>query len=98
MNRQKKERLKKIEQVETWIDADTKLGCGFAPPGAYDKMYEEIYALWEQLAHLRHYNTVEDMLYDNRGCLSDDQILQRIESSRTRKQRHPRNHPKDRGR
>ena len=98
MNRQKKELLKKIEELETWIAADTELGCGFAPPGAYDKAYGEIYALQEKLAHLRHYNTVEDMLYDERWCLTDDQILQRIESSQTQKQRHPRKQPKDRGR
>ena len=98
MNREKKALLKKIEELETWIAADIELGCGFAPPGAYDGMYKEIYRLQEKLAHLRHYKTVEDMLYDDRGCLTDGQILQRIESSRTRKQRHPRNHPKDRGR
>ena len=98
MTREKKELLKKIEEMETWIAVDTELGCGFAPPGAYDKTYGEIYALQKKLAHLRHYNTVEDMLYDDRGCLTDDQVLQQIESSWTRKQRHPRNHPKDRGR
>ena len=98
MNRQKKELLKKIEEMETWIAVDIELGCGFAPPGAYDGMYQEIYRLQEKLAHLRHYNTVEDMLYDERGQLPVDEILQRIESSRTRKQRHPRNQPKDRGR
>ncbi len=98
MNREKKELLKKIDELETWIAADIELGCGFAPPGAYDGMYKEIDRLQEKLAHLRHYKTVEDMMYDERGCLTDDQILQRIESSRPRKQRHPRNHPNDRGR
>ena len=98
MNRQKKELLKKIDELETWIAADTELGCGFAPPDAYDGMYQKIYRLQEKLAHLRHYKTVEDMMYDERGALTDEQILQRIESSQTRKQRHPRNHPKDRGR
>ena len=98
MNRQKKELLKKIDELETWIAVDTELGYGFAPPGAYDGMYQEIYKLQEKLAHLRHYKTVEDMMYDERGALTDDQILQRIESSRTRKQRHPHSHPKNRGR
>ena len=98
MNRQKKELTKKIEELETWIAVDTELGCGFAPPGAYDGMYQEIYKLQEKLAHLRHYKTVEDMMYDERGCLTEDQILQRIESSQTRKQRHPHNHLKDRDR
>ena len=98
MTREKKELLKKIEEMETWIAVDTELGCGFAPPGAYDGIYQEIYKLQGKLAHLRHYKTVEDMLYDDRGCLTDNQILQRSESSRTQKQRHPRNQPKDRGR
>ena len=98
MNREKKELLKKIEQMETWIAVDTELGCGFAPPGAYDKMYEEIYALQKKLAHLRHYNTVEDMLYDVRGQLPVDEILRQAELSRTRKQKQPRNHPKDKDR
>ena len=98
MNRQKKELLKKIKQMETWIAVDIELGCGFTPPGAYDGMCKEIYKLQEKLAHLRHYKTVEDMLFDDRGCLTDDQILRRIESSRIRKQRHPRSHSKDRGR
>ena len=98
MNRAKKELLKRIEQMETWIDADTKLGCGFAPPGAYDKTYGEIYALQEKLAHLRHYKTVEDMLYDERGQLPVDEILRRAELSQTRKRKQPRDHPKDKGR
>ena len=98
MNRQKKELLKKIDELETWIAVDTALGCGFAPPGAYDGMYQEIYRLQEKLAHLRHYKTVENMMYDERGTLADDQILQRIESNWTRKQRQPRNQSKDRGR
>ena len=79
MNRQKKEIIKKIEQMETWIEHDTELGCGFAPSGAYDKMYEQIYQLQEELAHLRHYKTVEDMLYDKRGQLTEDEIMQWIE-------------------
>ena len=98
MTREKKELLKKIEEMETWIAVDIELGCGFAPPGAYDGMYQEIYRLQEKLAHLRHYKTVEDMMYDERGTLADDQILQRIESSQPRKQKQPRSHPKDRGR
>ena len=98
MTREKKELLKKIEEMETWIAADTELGCGFAPPSAYDKTYGEIYALQKKLAHLRHYNTVEDMLYDERGQLPVDEILRQAELSRTRKQKQPRNHPKDKDR
>lgn len=67
MTRQKKEIIKKIDEMERFIQADMELGCGFAPVGAYDGMYEEIYKLQEQLASLSHYSSVEEMLYDTRG-------------------------------
>ncbi|MBR0366377.1 MAG: hypothetical protein IJH94_06215, partial [Clostridia bacterium] len=76
MTRQKKEILKKINEIETWIMVDEELGCGFAPPGAYDHLYEEIYELKEQLAKLMHYDSVEAMYLDGRGAVrytsSDD--------------------------
>ena len=68
MTRQKKEIIKKIDEMERWIAVDEELGCGFAPAGAYDEMYKEIYRLQEELARLQHYASVEDMLYDTRGC------------------------------
>ena len=68
MTRQKKEIVKKIDEMERWIAADEELGCGFAPAGVYDGMYQEIYRLQEELARLQHYASVEDMLYDTRGC------------------------------
>lgn len=67
MTRQKKEIVKKIGEMEQWIAVDEELGCGFAPTGAYDGMYQEIYRLQEELARLQHYASVEDMLYDTRG-------------------------------
>ena len=67
MTRQKKEIVKKIDEMERWIAVDEELGCGFAPAGAYDEMYKEIYQLREELARLQHYASVEDMLYDTRG-------------------------------
>ena len=68
MTRQKKEIVKKIDEMERWIALDEVLGCGFAPAGAYDEMYKEIYRLREELARLQHYASVEDMLYDTRDC------------------------------
>ena len=61
--------------MEIWIAIDTELGCGCAPPGAYDGMYEGIYRLQEELAHLRHYKTVEEMCYDERGQVTVEEIL-----------------------
>ena len=68
MTRQKKEIIRKIDEMQRWIEVDTELGCGFAPVGAYDGMYRQINRLEEQLAKLQHYACVEDMLYDARGC------------------------------
>jgi len=68
MTRQKKEIIKKIDEMQTWIAIDEELGCGFAPPNAYAGMERKIYRLQEELARLQHYNSVEDMLFDTRGC------------------------------
>lgn len=67
MTRQKKELLKQIQQMERSIETDTQQGFGYAPPGAFDRAYEEIYRLREELAHLRHYASAEEMLCDTRG-------------------------------
>ena len=74
MTRQKKEVIRKIREIDKFIMVDSQLSCGFAPAGAYDSMYEEIYRLQEQLAELSHYGSVEEMLYDNRGCKPDENI------------------------
>lgn len=68
MTRQKKEILKKIEEIDNFIGVDMALGCGFAPASFYDPLYEEIYALEEKLAKLRHYSSRDEMLQDLRGC------------------------------
>ena len=68
MTRQKKEILKKIDDMYEWIAVDEQLGCGFAPPGAYDGMYDEIRRLEDDLARLRHYECAEAMFCDERGC------------------------------
>ena len=54
MTRQKKEIIKKIDQIHMWICVDEELGCGMAPSGAYDKAYQEIAELEAELAHLMH--------------------------------------------
>ncbi len=66
MTRQKKELLKKIDEIETWIAVDEELGCGFAPANAYAELEKEIYKLQEELAHLQHYASVEEMFFDTR--------------------------------
>ena len=63
MTRQKKEILKKISDLQKWIAVDLELGCGFAPANAYDDMYEEIYRLEGELAHLQHYESAEAIIY-----------------------------------
>ena len=101
LTRQKKELLKKIEQLETWIAADEELGCGFAPPGAYDDMYREIDQLREKLAHLRHYKTVEEMYYDERKRPTIEEIeemLWQAEPVQNLKRKRSRNNSRGMGR
>lgn len=69
MTRQKKEILKKIDNIELQILCDKEMGCGEAPDHFYDRLYEEQDRLFEELAHLRKYKTAWDMFYDERGFL-----------------------------
>ena len=74
MTRQKKEILKKIDDLRIWIAVDEELGCGFAPADAYLETYEEIDRLERELAGLRHYDGVEEMYNDARGCGSTEEL------------------------
>ena len=71
MTRQKKEIRKRIDEIQMFIAADEALGCGFAPAGFYDPLYEQIYALEGELARLSHYGSVEEMYMDDRGMRSE---------------------------
>ena len=71
MTRQKKEIIRKIDEIEAFIHADEQLGCGFAPAGFYDPLYEQIYALEGELARLSHYGSVEEMYMDDRWMRSE---------------------------
>ena len=71
MTRQKRELLKRIEQMERSVDVDIQLGLGYAPANAFDRVYEEMYKLQEELAHLRHYASAEEMFCDTRGQFLD---------------------------
>lgn len=68
MTRQKKEIIKKINEIYTFIEVDDELGCGFAPAGFYDPLYQQAADLEEELAHLSHYASAEEMRMDFRGC------------------------------
>lgn len=85
MNRQKKELLKQIRELETWIEIDMEMGCGFVPPGAYDGMYKEIYRLQEELAHLMHYESAMEMFYDERRKIPEEEILRQAERKQNRR-------------
>ena len=67
MSRQKKEIIKKIDQIRMGIQIDEEFGCGMAPVGAYDRAYAEIASLEEELAHLMHYENANEMFFDPRG-------------------------------
>ncbi len=67
MTRQKKEIIKKIEEIERFIEADEELGCGFAPADFYEPLEQKAWELREKLAHLSHYKDAMEMMYDPRG-------------------------------
>lgn len=59
MTRQKKEIIKKMDEIRNFIYADTELGCGFAPAGAYDDLYDQLYDLQTELSQLRGFESFE---------------------------------------
>lgn len=67
MTRQKKELLRKIDTIDDFITVDTQLAYGCVPPGAYDGLYKEKDALYEELARLMHYGSAMEMFNDERG-------------------------------
>lgn len=71
MTRQKKELIKKIDKAWEFIEADTQLGCGFAPADFYAPIEQQIYEWESELAKLQHYASREEMYYDMRGCEND---------------------------
>ena len=67
MTRQKKEIIKKIDEIHAFIEADSQLGCGFAPADFYAPLEEEAWELREELARLSHYGSAMEMMMDERG-------------------------------
>ncbi len=74
MTRQKKEIIKKIGEIEDFIQVDEALGCGFAPAHFYDPLYEEIHKLQEELAHLSHYDSYMEMMMDGRWMKAVEEL------------------------
>ncbi|MDO4167965.1 MAG: hypothetical protein Q4D32_11240 [Eubacteriales bacterium] len=79
MTRQKKEILKKIEEIRMAILVDIELGFGYVPVGGHDRMYSEMYQLKDELAQLRHYADAEEMNSDPRrykhiNCKFDEEL------------------------
>ena len=68
MTRQKKELVRKIDEIENFIAADESLGCGFAPAGFYEPLEKEAWELREELARLSGYKDAMEMMHDGRGC------------------------------
>ena len=52
MTRQKKEILKKIQELEYEINMDYALSFNNVPDHAHDDIYDEIFYLWEEFAQL----------------------------------------------
>ena len=74
MTRQKKELIRKIDEIEAFVAADSALGCGFSPAGFYSQLEEEAGRMEEELARLRHYPDAMAMMMDPRGMIFDPEI------------------------
>ena len=66
MTRQKKEIIRKIQELDRELAIDEALSFGCAPDGAYDVFYDAINKLQEELAHLCHFDTYIDYVMDPR--------------------------------
>lgn len=51
----------RAEDIQCFIDADTQLGCGFAPAWHYADLYEELYEIDEAIAALEGYGSAAEM-------------------------------------
>ena len=67
MTRQKKEIIRKMDEINKFIAVDTELGYGFAPAGFYDELEEKLWNLGEELARLSHFGSYMEYLMDDRG-------------------------------
>lgn len=65
MTREKREILKELYWFQDMARADEELGCGFTPPRTYDEE-PRVVTLLNRLACLRHYDSVEEMMHDER--------------------------------
>lgn len=67
MTREKKEIIKKINEIQFQMQCEKSMGCGFTP-SSYFEMIEQQYLdpLYEKLSILQKYNSVEAMLHDER--------------------------------
>ena len=73
MTRHKQHLIQKINDLEAEIEIDRQLSFSCAPANAYAEIEAEIYRLWEELAHLRHYESAETMFRDGH-FIDDDEI------------------------
>lgn len=68
MTREKKEILKKLDEIDRAMAIEEEMGCGFTPASYFEEMEQKYsYPLLERLSVLQHYNSVEEMMYDIRG-------------------------------
>ena len=74
MTRQKKEILKKIDEIDEFITVDEQLGCGCAPADAYDELEQQKWELCEELARLSHYPDAMTMMYDPRNWGGEEEL------------------------
>lgn len=69
MNRYKKELLKQIDAIDRHIAAEAELGCGFTTFKFLESLEALKAPLFAKLAELSHYNSVEEMMFDERQLI-----------------------------
>lgn len=69
MTREKKEVIKKLNEIDRQEEMELELGCGFGYELICESFQKLRAPLLERLAVLQHYQCVNDMLYDFRGCV-----------------------------
>lgn len=72
MRRERKELNKKIDQLQEYVAGDDKLGCGFAPAGFYDPIYEQVSALELQYAKTYGYDSYMDMQFAHQERFNEE--------------------------
>lgn len=72
MTREKREIIRRIDDLQFEMEIESQLNFGNLPEDGFEPYMREIHSLEERLSKLRHYDSVEDMYFDTRGFVEPD--------------------------